>query len=99
MPSHLDVREVPNPVAPRERMRHSVLVADADTLSRYLRDFASEVVAMAESTNPADDAGFGHGRRMALYEVVSLVLMQAATFGLPLDDVGLGGIDPSRFLM
>jgi hypothetical protein len=80
-------------------IRHSVLVADPDTLSRYLRDLASEIVAMAESTNPAEDAGFGHGRRMALYEVVSLMQTQAEAFGLSLDDVGLGGIDPNRFLV
>jgi hypothetical protein len=74
-------------------------MADELMLSRYLRDLGRELVSMVESTNPGDDVGYWHGRRMALYEVVSLMQMQAEAFGLSNADVGLDGIDPDRFLM
>ncbi len=36
---------------------------------------------------------------MAYYEVVSLMQNQAISFGLPLEDVGLHGIDPDKDLI
>jgi hypothetical protein len=74
-------------------------MTDEHTLALYLRDLGREIAGLAESANPGDDQGYSHGRRMALYEVISLMQMQAEAFGLTAEDVGLAGIDPNRFLM
>jgi hypothetical protein len=42
---------------------------------------------------------FDRGRSMGLYEAVSLVVQQAAAFGLDRGAVGFQGIDPDRDLL
>jgi hypothetical protein len=61
------------------------------TSTDYLRDLGHLLWGMAEAArvNAADD--YDRGRAFGLYEAVSLVEQQAASFGLSSDDVGLGG--------
>jgi hypothetical protein len=61
------------------------------TASDYLRDLGDLLWNMAEEAraDAADD--YERGRAFGLYEAVSLVEQQAASFGLSSDKVGLGG--------
>lgn len=67
-------------------------------LGRYVRDAA---VAAKRDTEAAsdEDRQFQHGRRMAYYEVLSLMQQQAVVFNLPLGDLSMDGFDADRDLL
>lgn len=68
-----------------------------NTADLYLRDLGDEMWRlMASAGTPADD--WDRGRLTGLYEAVSLMLSQAAAFGLSDADLGLAGRDPARWL-
>lgn len=70
----------------------------ADEAARnYLRDLGALVREQAEDAEARSDA-FESGRAMAYYEVTSLMLSQAAAFGLRPEDVGLAGFEPTKLL-
>lgn len=73
----------------------------ADPAAQYLRDFGREVMSLARREVAANDAadGFAARRRLAYYEVVSLMIDQAQVFGISADDIGLAGVDPDRDLV
>src|SRR5438876_5838589 len=69
-------KETPTALPPDQPSTGSARLArmvDERTLATYLRELAQEVLSMGESTNPEDDVGYWHGRRMTLYEVVPLL--------------------------
>ena len=73
--------------------------------AHYLRDLGHQVrqAALEAKTDVASaaeaDREFQEGRRMAYYEVVSLMRAQALAFGIPLHDLALDGFDPDRDLL
>jgi hypothetical protein len=69
----------------------------ADSAALYLIDLGPQIMRLAKGTGPTDD--FARGRRMALYEVVTLMLSQSALFGLGPEAVGLADVDPERDLL
>jgi hypothetical protein len=69
----------------------------------YLRDLGHLLREQAQATRDTarekrDDA-FLQGEAHALYSVVSLMQQQAEAFGIPLDDLAMGGMDPERKLL
>jgi hypothetical protein len=76
-----------------------------DTHANYLRDLGQLVrergeQAKKEAASAApEDKIFQRGRLMAYYEVLSLMQQQAEAFDLPLNDLGLSGLDPDRDLI
>jgi hypothetical protein len=77
-----------------------------EATANYLRDLGDLVKRSAldarvkrdEAASGADQA-FESGRLTAYYEVVSLMQQQAVAFGISLDQLGLGDIDPERDLL
>ena len=67
-------------------------------LGRELRESAEEAKKSA-GVAEEDDRLFAQGRAMAYYEVISLMHQQATSFGLPLTELGLQGVDPERDLL
>lgn len=65
-------------------------------LSKLLKDYALDAKKARDSTKGGD---FESGRLLAYNEVISLMQQQARAFGLPLEDVGLAGIDPDNDLV
>lgn len=61
------------------------------TASDYLRDLGDLLWNMAEEARADSADDYERGRAFGLYEAVSLVEQQAASFGLSSDEVGLGG--------
>jgi hypothetical protein len=53
--------------------------------------------ARADAVKSAND--YDKGRQFALYEVVSLIVEQAGSFGVDLSTWGLKGVDPERELL
>jgi hypothetical protein len=71
-----------------------------ETHRHYLRDLGHLIrEAAEESARVAAGDAFEQGRRLAYYEVVSLMLSQAATFGLAAEDLAMAGLDPDRDLL
>ena len=71
-----------------------------ESYRHYLRDLGHLIREAAEkSARSAEGDVFEQGRRLAYYEVVSLMLSQAASFGLPAEDLAMSGLDPDRDLM
>jgi hypothetical protein len=73
-----------------------------DSHANYLSDMGRHVAEMAiEAKGKLDESSdlFSCGKLMAYYEVVSLMKQQADAFQLPIEDVGLAGIDPERDLL
>jgi hypothetical protein len=68
-------------------------------LGYYIREAAEEAKRQATSAPEGADREFQQGRRMAYYEVVSLMQQQALGFDLPLTDLSLEGIDADRDLL
>ena len=66
-------------------------------LGRHVRDAGTAAKSDAESASE-DDRQFQQGRRMAYYEVLSLMEQQATAFNLPLRDLALDGFDAERDL-
>jgi hypothetical protein len=78
-------------------------MAAMSTHANYLRDLGFELrrqaaAATAEARARPDDA-FAQGQAHALYSVVSLMQQQAQSFGLPLRELALDGLDPERDLL
>jgi hypothetical protein len=78
---------------------------DRDT-ALYLRDLVQLVKEMALGARLDRDAAVGGldadlklGKLMAWHEIVSLMQQQARVFGIDLDDIALGDIDPERDLV
>lgn len=63
----------------------------------YLSDICIELKAKADLSKQQkimDDYDLGYS--MAMYEMMSLLHQQAEVFGVPLDEIGLNGVDPER---
>lgn len=67
-------------------------------LGRLLKEEAMQARQQAKGA-PDDDKLFQEGRLLAYNEIVSLMQQQAIAFGLPLDSIGLQGIDPDADLV
>jgi hypothetical protein len=65
-------------------------------LGFLLREYAEKAVRAARRPDATE---FEQGRRMAYYEVVSLMQDQARTFDLPLADLALADLDPDRDIL
>ncbi len=76
-------------------MRHS------NAAENLLHDLAVELVQKARDAKceASEGSDYEKGRHFALYEVVSLLSQQATVFGVPLDRIGLGGLDVDRELL
>jgi hypothetical protein len=72
-----------------------------NTERNYIYDLGQELVLLAErikSESQGDDDPFQHGRRFAIYEVLSLMNQQAEAFGLTANQIGLEGFDIENLL-
>ncbi len=71
----------------------------------YLRDLGGMIktealhAKLAAELAGGDEAAFAAGRLSALYQVTSLMLQQAKSFGLDSDAVGLLDFDPDSELL
>ena len=78
-------------------------MTDERTADLYLRDLGILVAEQARQARADRDAdpkdSFALGRLTGWHEIVSLMQQQAEAFGLAVEDVGLGGIDPERDLL
>jgi len=71
-----------------------------NTAQLMLLDYASEMLVLirdAQKAAPHRDT-FEDGRRLGLYEALSLLIDQAKGFGISLEDIGLSNVDPDTFL-
>jgi hypothetical protein len=68
-------------------------------LGFLLREGTLEAKQALHAAKGTADEAFQAGRLMAYYEVLSLVVGQARTFGLPPEDLRLEGFDPDRDLL
>lgn len=71
----------------------------AETAEHYLRDLGTLIVGLANERDRSESADYDAGRRMAFYEVVTLMQQQAVAFGLTADQVGLGGVVPESDIL
>ena len=81
------------------------MIRGEDSCANYLRDLghllkedALEAKRDMDSAS-GDDATFAQGRRLAYYEVISLMQQQAWVFGIPLEEIGLADINPDNDLV
>lgn len=72
-------------------------MTDEHAAVSYLRDLGREVLALSQQPGQRDKA-YDAGRRMGIYEVVTLMLSQAEAFGIAAIDVGLDRVDPEMIL-
>lgn len=73
-----------------------------DSHAYYLSDLGTLVAELAIGAKREWDQNsdqYSSGKLMAYYEVISLMKQQADVFELPIEDVGLAGIDPDRDLL
>jgi hypothetical protein len=72
-----------------------------DVHANYLRDLGTQLRADAidAGRNQAGGGEFERGQAFAYDRVLSLMEQQAEAFGLPLDEIGLDGLDPDRDLL
>jgi len=75
---------------------HALYLGDLGYLIREAGEAVKHDVATA---NDEGDRLFQLGRKMAYYEVLSLMQQQAVAFELPLEDCGLQGLDPERAVL
>lgn len=68
-------------------------------LGYLLREQALDAKQAAGAAKGTDDEAFQSGRLMAYYEVLSLLVGQARTFELPVEDLHLCGLEPDRDLL
>lgn len=73
----------------------------SDTHSNYLRDLGALLYerALDARRNATTAEAFQEGRAFAYYEVVALMLDQAAAFQIPPAELGLEGVLPDRDLL
>ena len=75
------------------------------THAHYLRDLGhllrdeAEKARAATNSAAAENLDFERGQLMAYVSVLSLMQQQAVSFGLPLSDLSLEGLDPERDLL
>jgi hypothetical protein len=67
-------------------------------LGYLLREQALEAKAAYEAAKGTDDEAFQSGQRTAYYAVMSLLVSQAESFQLPIEDLHIEGLDPDRDL-
>lgn len=73
----------------------------ADRVEAMLCDVSRELLAMVHAAkNDAARSGsdYDKARHLALFDVVSLIVEQADTFGVDRARIGLGGVDPADLL-
>jgi hypothetical protein len=75
---------------------HHNYLFDTGYLLREMALEARESLREAKGTTNED---FQSGRLMAYYEVMSLLISQAQTFELPIDDLHMEGLNPDRGLL
>jgi len=68
-------------------------------LGYLLREEALEAKERRQQARGTDDEAFESGRAMAYHEVISLLVSQAESFQLPIEDLHLEGLDPDRDLL
>jgi hypothetical protein len=68
-------------------------------LGYLLREKALEAKERQKQARGSDDEAFESGRAMAYYEVMSLLIGQAESFQLPIEDLHIEGLDPDRDLL
>ena len=64
-----------------------------------LREKALEAKERQQQARGSDDEAFESGRAMAYYEVMSLLVSEAESFQLPIEDLHIDGLDPDRDLL
>jgi hypothetical protein len=64
-----------------------------------LREKALEAKQLARAAKGTNDEAYQLGRKMADSEVVSLLVQDAESFQLPIEDLHLEGLDPDRDLI
>lgn len=71
-----------------------------ETHRHFLRDLGHLIrEAAVESAREASGDAFAQRRRLAYDEVASLMLSQAASFGMPAEDIAMAGLNLERDLM
>lgn len=68
-------------------------------LDYLLREQALGAKQAAQAARGTSDESFQSGRLLAYYEVLSLLVNQARTFELPVEDLHLCGMEPDRDLL
>ena len=68
-------------------------------LGQFIKEAAFEAKHSADAAEKTEAKAFQQGRRMAYYEVVSLMQEQAVAFRLSLASIGLDDVDPDRQLI
>jgi hypothetical protein len=68
-------------------------------LGYLLRQKAFEAKQSAWAAKGTDDEAYQLARKMAYYGVMSLLVQEAESFRLPIEDLHLEGLDPDRDLI
>jgi hypothetical protein len=68
-------------------------------LGYLLREQAVEAKERRNKARGTEDEAFESGRAMAYHEVLSLLVSQANSFQLPIEDLHVEGLDPDRDLL
>ena len=68
-------------------------------LGYLLREKALEAKQSARAAKGTDAEAYELGKKMAYYEVMSLLVQEAESFQLPIEDLHLEGLDPDRDLI
>jgi hypothetical protein len=68
-------------------------------LGYLLREQALEAKAAYEAAKGTDDEVFQSGKHMAYYDVMCLLISEAKSFQLPIEDLHLEGLHPDRDLL
>lgn len=65
-------------------------------LEAYIADLGQNIREKANEAKSNDNSEYDMGYKMALYEVISLMVQQAEVFDIELMDINLDGVDPER---
>ena len=68
-------------------------------LGQLIKQKALESKESKEASTGKPNHDFEVGRLMAFHEIVSLMQQQAEAFGIALDEIALGDLDPERDLL
>lgn len=75
-----------------------MIAKESSVAADYLHDLGKQLSEYSlEAKKQADECGrsdFACGYLLGFHRVISLMQQQAESFGIPLEDLGLGGIDP-----
>ena len=79
---------------------------ETDRYRNYLRDLGALLKEKASSAKEKENKSKGSeahnydlGFLMAMHEVISLMQQQAPLFGIDIDEIEMGGLDPERDLL